>query len=231
VKLLFDDDVRARLDAADAVRAARQAVVDAYRGLLAAPPRRRTDFGDNALVFTAGGYVGGPVGVRVYGLWRGDSDQVVLVWEGDGRLKGCVVGRELGARRTGALGGAAVDALARADASSVGIIGSGVQAWTQLWAIAAVRPLTGVQIFSPTREHRETFARRVGTELELEAAPSDTAEEAVVDADLVVLATRSERPVIEADWVRPGTHLNTIGPKLVPLRVGASHQKRRRMRQ
>jgi ornithine cyclodeaminase/alanine dehydrogenase-like protein (mu-crystallin family) len=214
VKLLFDDDVRARLDAADAVRAARQAVVDAYRGLLAAPPRRRADFGDNALVFTAGGYVGGPVGVRVYGLWRGDSDQVVLVWEGDGRLRGCVVGRELGARRTGALGGAAVDALARADASSVGIIGSGVQAWTQLWAIAAVRPLTGVQIFSPTREHRETFARRVGTELELEAAPSDTAEEAVVDADLVVLATRSERPVIEADWVRPGTHLNTIGPKL-----------------
>jgi len=214
VKLLFDDDVRARLDAADAVRAARQAVVDAYRGLLAAPPRRRADFGDNALVFTAGGYVGGPVGVRVYGLWRGESDQVVLVWEGDGRLKGCVVGSELGARRTGALGGAAVDALARADASSVGIIGSGVQAWTQLWAIAAVRPLTRVRIFSPTREHRERFARRAEAELDLEAAPSDTAEGAVVDADLVVLATRSERPVIEAGWVRPGAHLNTIGSKL-----------------
>jgi alanine dehydrogenase len=107
-----------------------------------------------------------------------------------------VVGSELGARRTGALGGAAVDALAQADASSVGIIGSGVQAWTQLWAIAAVRPLTGVRIFSPTREHRETFARRVGTELELEAAPSDTAEEAVVDADLVlVLGLSSNCPL------------------------------------
>lgn len=214
MKLLFDDDVRARLDPVDAVRAARRAVVDAHRGVLAAPPRRRADFGDNALVFTAGGYAQGPIGFRVYGLWPGDSDQAVLVWGGDGRLKGCVVGSELGARRTGALGGTAVDALARANASSVAIIGSGVQAWTQLWAIAAVRRLTAVRIFSPTREHRETFARRAQAELDLEAAACDSAEEAVADADLVVLATRSERPVIEADWIRPGTHVNTIGPKL-----------------
>jgi alanine dehydrogenase len=107
--------------------------------VLVAPPRLHADFRDNALVFTAGGYAGGPTGFRVYGLWRGDSDQAVLVWPGDGRFTGCVIGSELGARRTGALGGAAVDELAREDASRVGIVGSGVQDWTPLWAIACDR--------------------------------------------------------------------------------------------
>jgi len=213
VKVLFDDDVRA-MRATDAVGAARRALVDAYRGVLAAPPRLHADLGDNALVFTAGGYAGGLVGFRVYGLWPGNSDQAVLVWGGDGRLEGCVVGRELGARRTGALGGVAVDALARADGSVVGIVGSGAQAWTQLWAISAVRPLRAVRVFSPTRENRETFARRAAAELGLNAVACDAADEAVIGADLVVLATRSEQPVIEAGWIRPGTHVNTVGPKL-----------------
>jgi Ornithine cyclodeaminase/mu-crystallin family/Redoxin len=67
---------------------------------------------------------------------------------------------------------------------------------------------------SPTRENREAFARRAEAALGLSAAACDSAEEAVADSDLVVLATRSERPVIEADWIRPGTHVNTVGPKL-----------------
>jgi alanine dehydrogenase len=213
VNVLFDDDVRARLGAADAVAAARRALVDAHRGVLAAPPRLRADFGENALVFTAGGYADGPVGFRVYGLWPDGSDQAVLVWDRNGTLAGCVVGRELGARRTGALGAAAVDALARENAASVGIVGSGAQAWSQLWAISAVRRLSEVRVFSPTRENRDAFARRAEAELELQARSCDTADEAVADADLVVLATRSEQPVIEAGWIRPGTHVNTVGPK------------------
>jgi alanine dehydrogenase len=213
VQVLFDSDVRSRLGAAAAVSAARRAVVDAYRGALAAPPRLRADFGENSLVFTAGGYVGGALGFRVYGLWPDESDQAVLVWSREGRLEGCVVGSELGARRTGALGGVAVDALARANASILGIVGSGRQAWTQLWAIQAVRKLAAVRVFSPTHANRERFAERVRAELGLQATASDKPEEAVADADVVVLATRAERPVIEAGWIRDGTHVNTIGPK------------------
>jgi ornithine cyclodeaminase/alanine dehydrogenase-like protein (mu-crystallin family) len=181
---------------------------------LAAPPRLHADLGERGLIFTAGGYAEGPVGFRVYGLWPGDSDQAVLVWGGNGRLAGCIVGTELGARRTGALGGAAVDALARANATTIGIVGSGVQAWTQLWAISAVRRLADVRVFSPTPENREGFARRADAELGMSATACDSAQEAVADSDLVILATRSERPVIEAGWIRRGTHLNTVGPKL-----------------
>jgi alanine dehydrogenase len=214
VKILRDDDVCARLDAGTAVEAARQALVDAYRGTLAAPPRLQAELGGNRLVFTAGGYADGPVGFRVYGLWPGEADQAVLAWDGEGSLLGCVVGRELGARRTGALGGAAVDVLARADASIVGVVGSGKQAWTQLWAIAAVRPPSAVRVFSPTRENREAFAERANAELGLHATASGSAEEAVAGADIVVLATRSEQPVVEAGWIRGGMHVTTVGPKL-----------------
>jgi alanine dehydrogenase len=218
LKVLFDSDVRSRLGAADAVRAARRALVDAYRGVLAAPPRLHADLGERGLIFTAGGYAEGPVGFRVYGRWPGDSDQAVLVWGGNGRLAGCIVGTELGARRTGALGGAAVDALARANATTIGIVGSGVQAWTQLWAISAVRGLADVRVFSPTPEKREGFARRTEAELGMSATACDTPQEAVADSDLVILATRSKRPVIEAGWIRPGTHVNTVGPKLASAR-------------
>lgn len=214
MKVLLDADVRSQLDAAEALEAARRALIDAYRGRLAAPPRLHAELGENSLVFTVGGYVDGPVGFRVYGLWPGDSDQAVLVWDDTGRLSGCVVGNELGARRTGALGGAAVDALARPNSATVGIVGSGVQAWTQLWAISAVRSLSSVRIFSPTPDNREAFAGRALAELGLSAAACDTAEDAVVDADIVVLATRAERPVVDAAWIRPGAHVNTVGPKL-----------------
>lgn len=215
MKVLSDADVRAGLDSTAAVRAARRALVDAYRGALAAPPRLHADFGENGLVFTAGGYPDGPLGFRVYGLWPGGSDQAVLVWASDGRLQGCVVGNELGARRTGALGGVAVDALARHDAATAGIVGSGVQAWTQLWAIAAVRRLEAVCVYSPTPGNRDEFSRRAEEELGLSAVACESAEQAVAGADVVVLATRSEQPVVEAGWIRPGTHVNTVGPKTV----------------
>jgi ornithine cyclodeaminase/alanine dehydrogenase-like protein (mu-crystallin family) len=64
-------------------------------------------------------------------------------------------GARRAAARTGALGAAAVDALARADAEVVGIVGSGRQAWTQVWAATAVRAVAQVRVFSPTEAHRE----------------------------------------------------------------------------
>ena len=215
VRVFTDSDVRERFGPEVAVGAARRALVDAYEGVLVAPPRLHARIGDLALAFTAGGYPQGRVGFRTYGTWPGESDQVVLVWDPDGRLEGIVVGRELGARRTGALGGNAAGVLARADAARVGLIGSGTQAWTQLWALTAVRRLVEVRVYSPTSEHRERFARRASDELRLEIGAVSSAEEAVADADIVILATRAQTPVIDAGWIRSGAHVATLGPKTV----------------
>lgn len=203
------------LTPAIAVDAARKAVADAYTGELVAPPRLHADVGDNELVFTPGGYAAGTIGFRVYGLWPGASDQAVLVWNADGKLRGAVVGRELGALRTGALGGVAVDALARPDATTLGVIGSGAQAWSQVWAIQAVRELERVTVFSPTEAHRDAFAARARRELGMEAVAVADPKEAVMGVDVLVVATRSRSPVIDPSWVEPGTHVNTVGPKTV----------------
>jgi ornithine cyclodeaminase len=213
VKVLTDEDVRRGLTPRLAVDAARGCVVDAYRGRLSSPPRLHADVGDTHLVFTVGGFQGGPTGFRAYGTWPGDSDQAVLVWNERGDLMVCVVGSELGARRTGALGGVAVDALAGSGADEVAVIGSGRQAWTQMWALSAVRTPRAVRVFSPNPAHRDRFAARVTTKLGLPASPVESARGAVRGAGIVILATTSRNPVIEADWIERGTHVNTVGPK------------------
>lgn len=211
--LLDDDAVRRLLTPSIALEAASRALVDAYRGDLHAPPRMHASIGEVLLSFTAGGYEHDIVGFRVYGTWAPESDQAVICWDRRGRLRGIVVGFELGARRTGALGAAAASALARADADVVAVIGSGTQAWTQLWALRAATPATQVRVFSPTQRHREEFARRAIAELGVEGRAVSSAEAAVADAAIVILATRSEQPVIEAEWIAAGTHVATIGPK------------------
>jgi ornithine cyclodeaminase len=167
------------------------------------------------LVFTAGGYAEGACGVRVYQTGQAAADQAVLVWDGDGRLRGCIVGVELGSMRTGALGAAATGALARTDAQIVSVIGSGRQAWAQLWALTAVRQIVEVRVYSPTEGHRRAFAERAAGELGLNATPVPSAQQAVVGADIVILATRSEQPVISSAWVTAGAHVNTVGPKML----------------
>ena len=109
-----------------------------------------------------------------------------------------MVGEELGARRTGALGAVAADVLALPEADTVAVIGTGRQAWTQLWALQAVRPLRLLRVYSPNPAHRARFAQAAGNDLGIDATAVSSAGQAVHDADLIILATRSISPVIDA---------------------------------
>ncbi len=191
----------------------RDALLAAHRGALASPPRLRAEIGPADYVFTVGGRPGGPTGFRVYRTGPAAGDQLVAVWQPDGSLAGLVVGGELGARRTGALGGVAADVLARPDATTVAVIGSGRQAWTQLWALRAVRPLSEVRTYSRDPDRRVAFARRAAAELQVAARPAASAEQAADGADLVILATTSAQPVIDPAAIGAGTHVTTVGPK------------------
>jgi ornithine cyclodeaminase/alanine dehydrogenase-like protein (mu-crystallin family) len=210
-----DDDVRAGLGAGAAVAAMRQALVDRERGVLRAPPRVSVDLGEGRLVFTSGAHRGRWFGYRSYDTFEAvPGAQVVVVhdWQ-SGRVLAIAVGNELGPRRTGATGGLAVDVLARSGAARVGLIGTGIQAWAQLWAIAAVRRLSEVVVWSRDGERRAAFVRRAREELNLNAQEATSAEDAVGDRDIVVLATNSARPVIDPAWIAPGCHVTTLGPK------------------
>src|SRR5215211_7773655 len=109
--------------------------------------------------------------------------------------------------RTAAVSAVATDHLARADASVLAIIGSGVQARSHLEALRLVREFREVRVWSPRRA--AAFAEEHG----VDAAAS--AEEAVRGADVVVTATTSPTPVLSGEWLSPGAHINAVGaPRL-----------------
>lgn len=213
--VLDDEQVRLRLDAGRAVAAVRRALLDAERGDLVAPPRVSAELGDGRLVFTAGARAGSWFGYRSYDTFDTQpGEQVVVVHDrADGRVSAVAFGNELGRRRTGATGAVAVDVLARRNATRLGLLGTGTSAWTPLWAIRSVRTLDEVLVWSRDPHRRAAFARRAQDELGITSREATSAEDAVRDRDIVVLATNSAVPVIEAGWIAPGCHVTTLGPK------------------
>lgn len=136
----------------------------------------------------------------------------VLLFSGDtGEPLAMMNASAITAIRTGAVSGVATRLLAREDACDLAIIGAGVQARSHLAAIACVRPLKRVRITSRALEH----AQRLVTELQpsfpfpLECA--ETARQAIDGADIIVTATTSFEPVLQRDWLAPGTHINAVG--------------------
>lgn len=117
----------------------------------------------------------------------------------------------LGMMRTGAAAGIAAHHLARHDADTVGMIGAGWQAQSQLEALCAVRPIRQVKLYSrhPDRCRRASadFAERFG----IDVVPVERAEEAVQGSAIVVTATTASAPVVCGDWLEPGMHLNAVG--------------------
>ncbi|MFC7128080.1 ornithine cyclodeaminase family protein [Haloferax chudinovii] len=113
--------------------------------------------------------------------------------------------------KTGAAGGVAIDALARDDASTLALIGSGAQARGQLRAAATVRDLDTVWVYSPTKESRESFAGEMDRTLDASVAAVASSAAAVESADIVVTATTATEPVFDGDLLEPGTHVTAMG--------------------
>ena len=100
--------------------------------------------------------------------------------------------------------------LAREDASDLAMIGSSGQAWAHLVAVAAVRTLRRVRVYSPNHERREAFAARARRELGLAVDASESAFGAIDGADIIVAATNTSVPVVRGEWLAPGSHVVSI---------------------
>ncbi len=112
--------------------------------------------------------------------------------------------------RVGAANGIAAKHLARADAQTVGILGSGWQAGAQLMAVCAVRPVAKIRCFSPNAHNREAFAAEMSGLLGMPVEPVAQPEDAVSGADIVMCATNSIDHVFLAHWITPGMHVSAI---------------------
>lgn len=129
----------------------------------------------------------------------------------DGRLLAVLEASRLGQIRTGAASGVATRYIAPENARSVGIIGAGYQARTQLEATCAVRDIEVAKVYSRSSERREKFAKEMGKRFGIDVRAVDSAEECVHSSDIVITITTSSRPILNGKWLSQGTHVNAAG--------------------
>lgn len=120
-------------------------------------------------------------------------------------------GASMNPYKTGAAGAVGVDALARRDAETVAVIGSGAQARGQLVCTNEVRDLDTVWAYSPTKEHRENFAAEMNDRVDASVAAVASSDAAIEGADIVITATNASEPVFDGDHLEPGTHVTAMG--------------------
>lgn len=136
---------------------------------------------------------------------------IILLDPGTGALLALMDGRYITEARTAAVSAVSTRKLAKADAATLAIIGSGVQARSHLEAYAQVKALGEVRIWSPKHSSRDQFVTEMRSHVSMPLRATATAEEAVRGADLIVLVTSSPTPVIEDAWVSPGAHVVCVG--------------------
>ena len=138
---------------------------------------------------------------------------VLVLDPATGRPLALLEGSSLTAIRTGAGSGSATDLLARPDAQTALIIGSGVQARTQLEAVCSVRSLQTVWVYSPNQSHASAFAEEMAGQGSIpnKVQPISDVAEAVQSADIICAATTATTPVFNGRDIKPGTHINGVG--------------------
>ena len=129
-----------------------------------------------------------------------------------GELLGIVDALEITNLRTGAVSAVATDYLARHKVNVAAIVGTGPIARGQLRAIELVRPVAETKVFSRTSENRAAFVAEMSSFVSGRLIATSTLEEALEEATLVTLATKARAPVLRAEHLRPGLHVNSVGP-------------------
>ena len=177
-------------------------------------PRRRLAMPSGSVLHAMAGAHGKYFGTKIYSTNAKYGSMHFLFWLLDAETANPCALMEanwLGQIRTGAASGYATDLLARKDATTLGIIGSGFQARSQVEAVSAVRPLKEIRVWSRNEANRAKFAADCAKDFGLNVRAVSTAREAVEDMDIVATATWSKDPVLQADWIAPGTHINAMG--------------------
>src|SRR5918996_5713643 len=112
--------------------------------------------------------------------------------------------------RVGGANGVSTKYLARRNADSVGLIGSGWQAGTQVMAVCEAREIKKIKVFSPTKANREKFAKETSEQVGVEIAPVGSYEEAVQDVDIILTSTNSRKPFLGTWALREGMHISAM---------------------
>ena len=201
--LLTDTDIDRVLTMNEVLPAVEEMFHHQGQGQVSTFPRDKLHIPGGYLAFMGGGnHYQGMVGLKCYTHCGNQYRFYVLLF--NARTSDLLLithANRLGQLRTGAMSGVAAKYLAREDAATVGIIGTGYQAPTQLEAICAVRGITQVKAFSRTPKNRRRYAQEMQDRLGIPVSAVDTTRDAVDGSDIVVCITSAETPVLEgAGW-------------------------------
>jgi ornithine cyclodeaminase/alanine dehydrogenase-like protein (mu-crystallin family) len=211
--LLKEHHVTELLDMNTAIAAVEDVLRDQAEGAATNRPRYRVAMPTSQLhVLAAGDRRMGVYGLKAYTASRKGARFLVMLYESEtGDLLAIMEADRLGQMRTGAASGVATKYMAREDASTVGIYGTGWQAESQLMAVCAVRQIKTVKTYSRSAERREAFAQKMSSQLNVEVIPVTNAEEAASNMDIVITITAAREPVLKGEWLANGAHVNAAG--------------------
>jgi ornithine cyclodeaminase len=220
--LLTERDVRAVLPMPDLIEAMRGALAAYSAKRVIQPVRTVLDVASaSGLLAVMPAVLDDPpvVGAKLVTVYNRNHERglpshlasIVLLDHATGALVALMDGRYITEARTAAVSAVSVKLLARPSATSLAIIGSGVQARSHLEAIRHVRQLSDVRVWSPTARNRDAFAADMSAAMGFPVRAMASAADAARGADLIVLATASTTPVVEDAAVAKGTHICGVG--------------------
>ncbi len=214
---LSETDVTELLEMSTTIEAVEESFRLIGEGKAQNQPRRRVMGGESVLHFMAAGSANlgnigdGATGVKVYTSSKKGVRFTVLLYNDDGTPLAVIQANKLGQFRTGAASGVASRYLAREDSSKIGIIGTGWQARGQLLALKEVRSIEHIRAFGRDGKRCQIFCQEMEEILGIPIEPTPSAKTCVQDADIIVTATRAKDPILDAEWIQPGTHINAVG--------------------
>lgn len=214
--LLSEADVRAVLTMADTVACVEAAMKAQGEAKARNTPRHRIKLPRGTLHVLAGADLaapeGGYVGLKAYTSFREGNRFLTLLYSAEsGRLLALIESDLLGMMRTGAASGVATKYLARPNADVLANFGTGWQARGQVLAVAAVRPLKQVRVYSRDAANRERFIQELRDEVAAEFVACETPTDALAGASIVATATTARDPLFPSDAVEDGAHINAAG--------------------
>jgi alanine dehydrogenase len=221
-RLLTEDHVTSLLPMAELITAMESAVARFSAGEVLQPIRTVLTVGPTKAFFgLMPAYIEQParLGAKLVTVFNENHTRglpshlatIVLLDPDTGALIAIMDGRYITESRTAAVSAVSARYLANADARTLAIIGSGVQARSHLESFAEVRSLAAVRVWSPRARSREMFVEDMSGHVGVRIENCESARQAVEGADLIVLATSSPSPVIEDGWVAAGAHLVSVG--------------------
>ena len=211
---LRDEEVRQVVTMEDMLEAIESMQRHFGRGEACNLPRRKIIAAGGTLSVMGGGlFHDGVLGVKTYTVVGGTYSFQVSLFDADtGKLLCYTQANRLGQLRTGATTGIAVKYLSNPGSATVGIIGTGNQAPTQLEAVSKVRSVNKVMAYSRNPERREAFARSTSDALGVPVVAASSHEDAVSGCDIVICIAATMEPVVQGSWLASGVTVVAAGP-------------------